>query len=185
MGTIESMIGTPRSPHDTEALPLSGLEAARPAAPTVEYVVALHLSHAAAVDLERVPALLGDPEAPWLGERVSEDGTFVRRFLCDLELHAGVSQRALFRKSAIVGFGALVRDPAGWVVPIEWRAATLAPLFPVFAGRLMIRPDRIELEGRYAPPGGKLGQMVDRALLGAAARGTARWFLGKLASQLS
>lgn len=164
---------------------MSGLEATRPAAPAVEYVVALHAEHAAAVDLQRVPDLLGGRQAPWLGERVPGDDHPIKLFLCDLELHAGVSQRALFRKSAIVGFGPPVRDPAGWVVPIEWRAATLAPLFPVFAGRLMIRSDRIELEGRYAPPGGKLGQMVDRALLGAAARGTARWFLGKLASQLS
>jgi hypothetical protein len=129
--------------------------------------------------------VLGRQDAKWLGERAPDPEPTVRLFLCDLELHTGGSHRALFRKSALVGFGEPKRDGGGWVVPVEWHAATLAPLFPVFAGRLRIRPDRIELDGRYAPPGGKLGYMLDAALLGVAARGTGRWFLRKLASVLA
>ena len=34
--------------------------------------------------------------------------------------------------------------------------------------------------GWYAPPGGALGQVADRALLHLAAEGTARWLLGEL-----
>jgi hypothetical protein len=76
-------------------------------------------------------------------------------------------------------------DEADWVVPIEWRATTLAPLFPVFAGHLRIGSSRIELEGSYAPPGGTLGYVLDAALLRLAARQTGRWLLGKLASALA
>ncbi len=72
----------------------------------------------------------------------------------------------------------------GWLIPIEWRAATLTPLFPVFVGDLRIRSDRIELDGHYAPPGGTIGYVLDRALLRIAARGTARWFLRKVVSAL-
>ena len=148
-------------------------------------VATLSLVHVASVDLDRVVAVLGRATAPWLGERAVDGDPTMRRFVCDLELHAGGSERALLRKSAIVGFG----EPAGsdgvWIVPVEWCAATLAPLFPVFAGHIRIRPDRIELDGSYAPPSGRLGYLLDAALLHLAARGTGRWFLGRIASALA
>jgi hypothetical protein len=148
------------------------------------HISKLRLVHACQVDVVRVAEVLGSPEAPWLGERAADEDPTVRRFLCDLELHAGGSQRALLRKSAIVGFGEPRQDDDGWVVPVEWRAATLAPLFPVFAGHLRIRVDWLELDGTYAPPSGRLGYLLDAALLGVAARGTGRWFLRTVASAL-
>ena len=148
-------------------------------------IAMLRLVLARAVDLSRIPEALGQPDAPWLGEPAPVQAPTVRRFLCDLELHAGGSERALLRKSAIVGFGEPTGADGVWVVPIEWRAASLAPLFPVFAGRLRIHADGIELDGSYAPPSGRLGYLLDVALLGVAARGTGRWFLGKLASALA
>jgi hypothetical protein len=143
-------------------------------------VVSLRLTTPARLDLERVPAAFGRSAADWLGQRVSDEVSEIRRFACDLELNVGPDRRALFRKSAIVGLGAPVRDGVSWLVPIEWRAATLAPLFPVFAGHLRLRADRIELDGHYAPPGGTIGYVLDRALLRIAARGTARWFLQRV-----
>jgi len=148
-------------------------------------VATLSLVHVTSVDLDRVVAVLGRATAPWLGERAVGGDPTMRRFVCDLELHAGGSERALLRKSAIVGFGEPTGADGVWVVPIEWRAASLAPLFPVFAGRLRIHADGIELDGSYAPPSGRLGYLLDAALLGVAARGTGRWFLGKLASALA
>jgi hypothetical protein len=44
--------------------------------------------------------------------------------------------------------------------------------------------DRFELDGRYAPPGGSIGYVLDRALLHIAARGTGRWFLQKVLTAL-
>lgn len=153
--------------------------------PDLDEIVHFRLTTATNVELGRVAAALGSEDAPWLGERAPSERPDVRRFYCDLELHAGGVERAIFRKSAIVGFGEPERDDAGWRVPIEWRAATLAPLFPVFAGHLRIRADRIELDGSYAPPGGRVGHAVDAALLGIAARATGRWFIEKLITVLA
>jgi hypothetical protein len=147
-------------------------------------VVALHVATPARVDLGRVSAAFGRPNAVWLGERVPAETPEIRRFSCDLELGVGPERRAMFRKSAIVGLGAPARTEGEWVIPIEWSAATLAPLFPVFAGHLRITADRIDLDGHYAPPGGTIGYVLDRALLRIAARGTARWFLRKVVSGL-
>jgi hypothetical protein len=163
---------------------VSRLEARQGGGAIVTLVAGLHLVHEAAVDLDRVPEVLGAPEAPWLGLPAPHHGPSQRRFLCDLELHAGGSGRALFRKAAVVSLGQPRAEVGGWVVPVEWRAASLSALFPVLVGDLRIRDGRLEIDGRYAPPGGRLGYLLDAALLGAAARQTGRWFLRELASEL-
>jgi hypothetical protein len=150
----------------------------------IDGVVSLRLAIPARLDLGRVTGAFGRQDADWLGQRLPDEVSEIRRFSCDLELNVGPDRRAMFRKSAIVGVGAPVRDDVSWLVPIEWRAATLAPLFPVFAGYLRLRADRIELDGHYAPPGGTIGYVLDRALLRIAARGTARWFLQKVVWEL-
>jgi hypothetical protein len=155
------------------------------AEPSAERVVSLWLVLETTVQVERVPEVLGGQAAPWLGELTSEPGSQPRDLLCDLELHAGKSERVLFRKAAIVSFGQPAREGDGWVMDVEWRAATLTPLFPVFAGQLHIEPARIVLDGRYAPPGGSIGYLLDTTLLGAAARQTGHWFLRKLATALT
>jgi hypothetical protein len=147
-------------------------------------VARLDVSLVTAIDIARVEAALGGPEAPWLGERVPDGPGGIRRFSCDLELRVGPEARSLFRKAAVVGLGRPRPDGGVWIVPIEWFAATFAPLFPVFVGELLLRPDRIELRGTYVPPGGVIGYTLDRALLQVAARGTARWFLRGVASIL-
>ena len=144
----------------------------------------LNLTLAASVDLERVAAIFGSPEARWLGEQAPDGPPGIRRFSCDLELHVSPERRVLFRKAAIVGLGDPRRDGDAWIVPIEWFAATLTPLFPVFAGRLNLTPTEITLEGFYAPPGGEFGAVLDRAFLNIAARGTARWFLQRVVAAL-
>jgi hypothetical protein len=171
---------TVRLPGETLSHPTPALAGAVP-----DEIAHFRLLIPTPVELGRVPAILGGDDAPWLGERAPSQRLDVRRFYCDLELHAGGVERAIFRKSAIVGFGEPKQDQAGWIVPIEWQAATLAPLFPVFAGHLRVRADRIELEGSYAPPGGKLGQALDASLLGIAARATGRWFVHKLGAALA
>jgi hypothetical protein len=144
----------------------------------------LDVNLAEAVDLGRVPLAFGSPDALWLGERVADGPDGMRRFSCDLELRVSPDARSLFRKAAIVGLGEPRREGETWIVPIEWFAATLAPLFPVFVGEVRLRSDRLDLQGTYVPPGGVIGYALDRALLGIAARGTGRWFLRKVASAL-
>jgi hypothetical protein len=164
---------------------VNGLQAERAGQATVTRIVRLQLLEETVVDLHRVPQVLGSQEARWLGEATPRDDPSLRSFLCDLELHAGGSGRALFRKAAVVSFGMPSRDGERWLVPIEWRAASMTALFPVFAGQLRIEPHRIELDGRYAPPAGSLGYLLDVALVGAAARQTGSWFLRELAAALA
>jgi len=85
-----------------------------------------------------------------------------------------------FGKAAYVDIGPVRPLDDGWEVEIGWRASTLAPLFPVFSGWLVARRDELTLSGWYAPPGGAVGRLADRALLHIAAEGTGRWLLGAL-----
>jgi hypothetical protein len=134
--------------------------------------------------------LLGTDASRWLGEPIDTlagDAAMGhaaprRRFATDLRLRVSdSSSRALFRKAAIVELGPPA-DANGIIsVEIGWRAATLAPLFPVFSGRLSVDAHEATLRGVYAPPGGRIGQLADAALLHIAAEGTARWLLRELA----
>jgi hypothetical protein len=105
-----------------------------------------------------------------------------RRFAVDLRLRIGgeASGITTFHKAAYVDIGN--RRPAadGFVQEIGWRAATAAPLFPVFSGDLRVQPESMSISGLYAPPGGVFGLVADRALLHLAATGTARWLLREL-----
>ena len=150
----------------------------------VELVVRLRSRHEAAIAIDRVPTIFGPSSPAWLGEEIPDAREGVRTFSCDLELQAGGSGPSLFRKAAVVSIGEPVPTQAGWVVPIEWRAASMSALVPVFTGQLEIEPEGAELDGRYAPPGGRLGHVLDVTLLGAAARQTGRWFLRQVAAAL-
>jgi hypothetical protein len=93
-------------------------------------VAALHVALPANIDVDRVAVAFG-PDTAWLGEPILPAMPGTRLFACDLELRVLPDRRATFRKSAVVGLGEPVRDRGGWMVPVEWRAATNAPLFPV------------------------------------------------------
>lgn len=117
----------------------------------------------------------------WLGPEVNPAPLGMRRHHTDLRLR--VSERpsfVTFRKAAYVDLGPIRPLDPGWEVEIGWRAATLAPLFPVFSGQLVTHDGELTLSGWYAPPGGSMGRIADRALLHVAAEGTARWLLGEL-----
>jgi hypothetical protein len=107
----------------------------------------------------------------------------LRRYAVDLRLRMGGAEAAgltTFSKAAFVDLGPPRRTSAGWGAEISWRAASAAPLFPVFSGQLMVGPHRLRIEGLYAPPGGAIGRVADRMLLHVAANGTARWLLAEL-----
>ena len=152
------------------------------AVPGPDEVTWLHEVVHPRVSLALVPAAFSDAAPMWLGEPAGPAANGAVAYSCDLELRVSPDGRALFRKSAIVTIGRPRRLGEGWVVPIEWRAATLAPLFPVFVGSLRIEADSIALGGYYAPPFGVVGLVLDRAVLSIAARATARWFLTKVAT---
>lgn len=117
----------------------------------------------------------------WLGPEVEPAPEGRHRHQADLRLR--VSERpslVTFGKAAYVDLGPVEPLGDGWQVEVGWRAATMAPLFPVFSGMIVVRGDELTLSGWYAPPGGVAGRAADRALLHIAAEGTARWLLSEL-----
>ncbi len=134
-------------------------------------VVRLETATCMPVDLGRVPGLLVN--IGWLGTELATREARIRRIAMDLVLGVGSVEPVAFRKSMVVSIGHATFDREGCTVPIEWRSANLVPLFPVFAGHLVIATDKVTIRGHYAPPFGRLGSAVDRALLGTAARATA------------
>ncbi len=161
------------------------MSASEQTSPEVAHEVAtLRVFRAGRVDVVAIRTLL--TSASWLGEAVSSpdltDGT--TRYLTDLVLPLPPDGRLLsLRKAALVDIGTPLATSDGFEVPVEWRSASLAPLFPVFAGRIIVRPNGLTIEGHYAPPGGVVGFAADRVLLHTAARGTARWLLDHLVAQ--
>jgi hypothetical protein len=121
----------------------------------------------------------------WMGTAVDSARPGTRRFLTDLSLPIREhSPQVMFRKAAFVDVGLAKATPTGCEVDIGWRSASLAPLFPVFAGRLVLSGSEVTLEGLYAPPGGQIGAALDHAFFNIAARGTARWFLEQVEAAL-
>ncbi len=152
-------------------------------------VVHLHLTRSIAADKHRVRDLLGDLAGQWLGSPVTDPppSPGLRRHATDLTLSVGDgSSGVLFRKAAFVDLGPVCAIPGGWALEINWCSATLAPLFPVFAGYLSVTASTLlTLDGYYAPPGGEVGLALDRLILHVAARGTAQRLLDRLAEALA
>jgi hypothetical protein len=145
--------------------------------------VRLEASVRASVDPARVADILEDDARRWLpgAEALPKAGP-LRRYAVDLRLRVGRDEAAVttFRKAAYLDLGPVRRMKSRSEVEISWRAATAAPLFPVFSGRLTAEPGEVRIEGMYAPPGGAVGRIADRILLHTAANATARWLLRAL-----
>jgi len=137
------------------------------------------------IDLAAARRALEQPD--WLGTPAAPppDRPEMRRYLTDLVLQLSAVGRPLeFRKAAYVDVGPVAERGRRLEVEIGWRSATMAPLFPVFAGTLLVTPAGLVLEGAYAPPFGEAGMLIDKAALGGVARRTARWFLGRVGAEL-
>ncbi len=144
----------------------------------------LEVSVPAPVDRDRAAAVLGPRRGAWMGEPVGADVTVpkgMERHLIDLQMRvAERSPLVTFRKAAYLDVGTLRETADSVRVEVSWRAAGMAPLFPVFAGHLTWAQGTLALSGDYAPPGGSVGVIADRLLLRVAARGTARWLLARI-----
>jgi hypothetical protein len=149
-------------------------------------VVPLSVSRSAAIDLEYARAKLRVSDFSWLGtvdDHIGEGGR--RTFQSDLGLSLRAAGRQIaMHKAALVEIGPPQRTNGHLTMEVCWRATKLAPLFPVFAGWLTVKANQLRLDGIYAPPLGRIGVALDRALLGIAARRTARWFLDHLTTEL-
>jgi hypothetical protein len=150
------------------------------------HVTSLRLVQPARIDLAGALPRIVDRPADWLGTPAAGARPGHSRFLTDLSFPLREHSPSMtFSRAAFVDIGSPQVDGDRADVEIEWRSASMAPLFPVFAGHLTLTPTELRLEGFYAPPAGELGAVLDRAFLNIAARGTARWFLERVAEVLA
>lgn len=142
--------------------------------------VSLHVTLPAGVDLDRSRAAFA--ELGWLGPSVDgTPGPEWRRVAADLELPVRDGSGPAVRKAALIDIGAVQEAGDGLRVPIAWSSASLTPLFPVFVGHLTITVSGLVLDGRYAPPLGRVGLLIDQGLLNFVATRTAQAFLARVA----
>ena len=131
-------------------------------------------------DLER--ALRAGPER-WLPGYSREEGRITgelayeqagRRTKRQIEVRAGPVQRFAY----------------GVTVHVRWKAARHSELYPELEGHLRLERgqpsgSRLRFDARYAPPGGRLGARVDRALMHHVAESSVRDFLARVGEQLA
>ena len=125
-------------------------------------------------------------ELDWLEARVDNGDEIegLRRVVADLELPIlDGSATGPIRKSALIDVGIPRVLPDLVLVDVGWQSASMAPLFPVFAGQLRITARSLVLDGRYAPPFGRLGLVIDAGILHFVARRTAQAFLARFAAR--
>jgi hypothetical protein len=149
----------------------------------IQATVPLRVSRAVRIDVTRAIDALSDLD--WLGERVSgpavSEGLRRVHTVLELPIFDG-SAPAPIRKSALVDIGIPATRASQVVVNVGWQSDSLSPLFPVFAGKLLLTPTSLVLDGLYAPPFGRLGLLIDRHVLHVVARRTALAFLDRLAA---
>lgn len=148
--------------------------------------IPLDVTHNCRIDLGLARRAFLDPS--WLGPSSDDpdDPDVARRFATDLEMPVQDGRdRGVVRKAALIDLGLPEDTEDALVVPVSWRSATIAPLFPVFTGRLQVTARGLALHGRYAPPFGRLGLVIDAALLHFVARRTGQAFLARVAAHLA
>lgn len=99
---------------------------------------------------------------------------------------AGVS----VRKTVTVDLGAPVTT-GEWVnVPLTWHATFPEKLFPVLVGKLELSPvekdvTRLTVSGMYEPPLGKVGALIDDAVMHNVAQATVKELTEAISKQLA
>ena len=99
---------------------------------------------------------------------------------------AGIS----VRKSVSIDLGTPEKKGEWVSVPVEWRATFPEKLFPVLVGKIELSPagkqeTRLTVSGMYEAPLGKLGAIVDEAIMHSVAQATVKELTHAIATQLS
>lgn len=147
--------------------------------------VPLRVSRSGHIELSRAIETLGNLD--WLGVRIAnppDRGEFRRISTVLVFPIQDGSATSPIGKTALIDIGRPVVLDDELRVDVGWQSDSLAPLFPVFAGQLRIRSTSLVLNGRYAPPLGRLGLLIDERILHFVARRTAQAFLDRLATKI-
>jgi hypothetical protein len=136
--------------------------------------------------VEEVEADLATGAQQWMPALAWKSNGHGQRLLSELGFEVG--KRRMARRIE-VELGAL--RPMGGVtmLPIRWRAASHAGLFPALDGQLEIAPigkttTQLGISASYEPPLGLLGKIADRALMHRVAEITVKDFLDRIGDRL-
>ncbi len=134
--------------------------------------------------------------APAVATRLRRGGTWLAPHVTAaaakgeaIRLRLGPTGPSWFGKTVAVSLGDPDATGDTLRIPIAWEATGPSALFPRFEGTILLNevdPERCELllSGRYRPPLGRAGQLLDDTLLAYVARATIRSFLRSVAHGL-
>jgi hypothetical protein len=133
----------------------------------------------------KVAVLLATPDHPWT---VSLDGGGD-----ELLARVGVSVGRLSVYKGVrlyVGASSATLRADRVMLPVSWEAVGGPPIFPKMGGTLHVEPQgvgttRLTLNATYDPPLGKLGRLIDRALMHRVADLTMTDFVERLVRALT
>ena len=132
----------------------------------------------------RVAAIMAAPDHPWT---VGLDGDG-RQLLATVGVRIG---RLPIYKHVQLTLGTLPSavPTDRLMLPVSWQAVGGPPLFPRMEGTIHVEPGqagytKLTLNARYDPPLGKLGELIDVALMHRMAQATISDFLERLVGRL-
>lgn len=107
----------------------------------------------------------------------------------ELIVRVGPGGPGWFAKTVSVHLGDAITGQDATIIPLAWEATGPSGLFPRLEGQLRVREvdtERTEVNftGRYRPPLGRAGQVLDDVVLARVARATIRSLLGRVADAL-
>jgi hypothetical protein len=136
--------------------------------------------------IEEIEADLAIGAQEWMPALAWRSNGHGQRLLSELGFEVGKRRMA---RRIDVEIGAL--RPVGGItlLPIRWKAASHAGLFPALDGQLEIAPigkttTQLGLSASYEPPFGLIGKIADRALMHRVAEITVKDFLDRIGDQL-
>lgn len=93
------------------------------------------------------------------------------------------------QKDVSIAAGPMRKTRSSAVIPILWNAAHGSGWFPVMLGELRIYPlspgeTQLEIHGRYSPPLGAIGHVIDAAIGHRIAEASVHTFASDVAAQL-
>ena len=139
-----------------------------------------------AVPHEAVETALADRPAAWLTDIASEAADHGRRLLMEVGTGQGPVR---LDKRVVIELGQPRRLPSRVLLPLRWAATGPAALFPAMEGDLEIGAlgpgaTQLALSASYEPPLGRLGGLLDQALLHRLAEATVKDFLDRVGAAI-
>jgi hypothetical protein len=106
----------------------------------------------------------------------------------DLLAEVGFGEAPRISRTVAIELAPVQRMPSKAVVPVRWKAAGAAGLFPELDADIEVASlgtrTQLSLSARYVPPLGAVGRAIDRAILSRVAEATIKDFLDRVAEAI-